>query len=376
MKKLRQVALLGIMLICLCCSAKKIPGQIISKSGDTIDVVIYVRGIMGLNYERMQNGIKYKNMNGQAQYAYPEEIEEVRFLHNGEMIRMLSRTYTTHEWIFKNSGYVFLQLVTDGKMKYFKHYYTTHHVGYMGPNGQMTGGGTTTTITSLLQKGNGELHEIKLLGYKSDICEYLSDCPELVEKILNKDYRKWDMVEIVEFYNENCGMNINLYNQNLNTGILTANEVFSDLKEFNIKNTVFNSYIDSIRIISDISFQIVNDSLQIQESDTSFEMYYDRLEKKLKQLGVKNGNISKRYFSDGSLKEIGFQTLSTNDSGKAVVLNIGVWHQFNKNGKVYCLQSYNIKGEKDGFWTFYDIEGNRVQEFFYSEGKRQEVIKY
>ena len=35
--------------------------------------------------------------------------------------------------------------------------------------------------------------------------EYFKDCPQLVEKIEAKDYRKKDLRAIVTFYNENCG---------------------------------------------------------------------------------------------------------------------------------------------------------------------------
>ncbi|MDY0779999.1 hypothetical protein [Tenacibaculum sp. IB213877] len=62
--------------------------------------------------------------------------------------------------------------------------------------------------------GNNESNLVEFIGAKSitvgrksikkGLLKYFEDCPELVKKIKNKEYKNKDIVEAVEFYNSNC----------------------------------------------------------------------------------------------------------------------------------------------------------------------------
>lgn len=42
-------------------------------------------------------------------------------------------------------------------------------------------------------------------NFKKIASNYFKDCPKLVKKIQSKEFRKRDIVEVVEYYNDNCG---------------------------------------------------------------------------------------------------------------------------------------------------------------------------
>ena len=41
-------------------------------------------------------------------------------------------------------------------------------------------------------------------NFKKAASNYFKDCPNLVEKLQNKEYKKKDIREIIDFYNEYC----------------------------------------------------------------------------------------------------------------------------------------------------------------------------
>jgi hypothetical protein len=75
---------------------------------------------------------------------------------------------------------------------------------YNASTGVVTGGYTYSVERYIMQKGSGELKRPKNLSFKKDMAEYFRDCPALVDKIQDKDFKKYDMEAIVSFYNKNC----------------------------------------------------------------------------------------------------------------------------------------------------------------------------
>jgi len=55
-----------------------------------------------------------------------------------------------------------------------------------------------------LQKDGEKLKRPRTLNFRKDMTEYLSDCPSLVEKIRDKDFKRKDLEFIVLFYNKQC----------------------------------------------------------------------------------------------------------------------------------------------------------------------------
>lgn len=76
--------------------------------------------------------------------------------------------------------------------------YTTYGTGH---------GGSVTNTSWLLKKNNSSsLHQVKFFGYKKQMLNYFEDCRALQDKISDRELVRNDMIEIVKFYNEHCGL--------------------------------------------------------------------------------------------------------------------------------------------------------------------------
>ncbi|MCF6280409.1 MAG: hypothetical protein L3J14_08690 [Flavobacteriaceae bacterium] len=82
----------------------------------------------------------------------------------------------------------------------------------MGINGGFVGMNSYTITSYYVSKHDEPL--LTYLGAKGSLfsknfkkaaSEYFSDCPKLVWMIKNKELKKRDIVEIVDYYNKNCG---------------------------------------------------------------------------------------------------------------------------------------------------------------------------
>ena len=65
-------------------------------------------------------------------------------------------------------------------------------------------GHTTISVTLYLQRENGALIAPNTLGFRKQMEEYFKDCQKLADLIANKDFKRRDIEEIVEFYNRQC----------------------------------------------------------------------------------------------------------------------------------------------------------------------------
>lgn len=207
---MKKVALLfTIILTCFTSTlfARKIEGQIIS-SADTQNVVFNIpfRFLSKVpNFERLQIRVRYYDASGKLVTLKPDDAEEIRFMLGREQIRMLSRPNTLGANIFSNQKNIFLRLKIDGPLKMFHYYYTQTSPGmYSGATGGMSAGYSYSVENRILQKNNGELKRPRGLSFRKDMREYFSDCPQLIERIEAKDFRRSDMEAIVRFYNLNC----------------------------------------------------------------------------------------------------------------------------------------------------------------------------
>lgn len=69
-------------------------------------------------------------------------------------------------------------------------------------SGGFSTGSSFSSDKFYLQKGDGPLTRMRNLFFKKDMSEFVSDCPELVQKIHNKEYRSEDLETIVSEYNK------------------------------------------------------------------------------------------------------------------------------------------------------------------------------
>lgn len=195
----------SVLLLCfslaITAEAKKIKGNIIFED-DTIRVTLIIPMYGDTPYyARLQNKIKYIDKQGQKQVLKPHEAKEVSF-HYGKKIRLISVEKTNHSLkdFVSTSSHIFYKLEIDGKLRLFKHY-TLRMVPSQnaGPSSQ------SIDTMGLLKKEGEPVFSPPTFEFRQSICEYLSDCPAVVEEINNKRYKWKNLRTIVKYYNTHCG---------------------------------------------------------------------------------------------------------------------------------------------------------------------------
>ena len=187
-------------------SAKQLPGKILTAQGATDVIFLVPRGSVPFepDYNSMQYKIRYLDPQGRKRTLRPGQCLEISFVNNGEEVRMLSRANTWEPGPkFRFNRNLFLKLEVDGYLKLFRNYYKE--------SDQLAGSTSTvgqfeyTYYRHLVQSGDDELKILNVLNFRSDMTAYFTDCPELAERINNRDLRRRDAAEIVQYYNLNCG---------------------------------------------------------------------------------------------------------------------------------------------------------------------------
>ena len=177
--------------------AEKVEGKMFCEN-DTVDIVLSIPSKMfasAQTRQRMQNGMAYFDSSGKKRRLIPNDsIKEIRFNDGSNELRIICVPNSIERIL--TTKYIFLQLEIDGKLRVFKYFFVTSSGMQRGvPNyGLMN--------TLVFQKGDGELKIFR--NTNKEISEYLSDCPELVEKIESDFFKKKDVLSIVEYYNSNC----------------------------------------------------------------------------------------------------------------------------------------------------------------------------
>ncbi len=88
----------------------------------------------------------------------------------------------------------FAELVIDGNLKLVRRGVTNTSLG-------------SVFEESLLIKDDEEaviFNYIELKSFKKRATEYFSDCPDLITKFENNEFKREDLVQIVNYYNDNC----------------------------------------------------------------------------------------------------------------------------------------------------------------------------
>ena len=184
---------------------KKIPATIIS-NGKSRNVTFVVKvGLLGgePNFINLQHKIKYFDEAGKKQMLRPEDVDEVIFDYEGMHVRMIS-CVNNLEGGLSTSRKILLKLEMDGPLRLYRYYYNQSNPGMSGPGGTSTAGSTYRMENLIFQKRNGPLKRPKGLGWRKDMREYFSDCPDLATLIENKDLRRKEVEAVVTYYNQHC----------------------------------------------------------------------------------------------------------------------------------------------------------------------------
>ena len=187
--------------------AQNVEGQIFYKD-DTITATFKLpvsKLSKELNYMKLQTKLKYYDSLGVKTILRPEDALEIRFRYQHQFIRMVSLEDNLElRSLFSEGSNIFLRIKVDGKLKLYYYYYNQGSSGGYSPSTGMTGGYSYGTSKYILQKGDGKLKSPRGLGFKISMAEYFEDCPELVKKIMDKEFKKNDLDEIVSYYNRHC----------------------------------------------------------------------------------------------------------------------------------------------------------------------------
>jgi hypothetical protein len=203
MKKITVIFLL--MSLAISSYGQKLTKGMVIKGNDSLHVDLKLPVIAltdKLSYVRIQKKIKYFNNNGEKVVLKAGEADEVQLYLRGDTIRMLTRVAPLQVPCERcKASYVFLKLVRDGKVKLFK-YSLEDQLNYNLADIDVL---QRTKYYYYYQKGIDKIYSPNNFLFKKEMSKYFSDCDILVKKIKAKELRKKDEIEIVEFYNSNCG---------------------------------------------------------------------------------------------------------------------------------------------------------------------------
>ena len=159
-------------------------GEIFFNNGNII------KGIVNVGNSKIS--VK-KNIDGRSITFGHMGIDSVR-IYNSDSVS--SYIYKKHQ-----KKILLLEVISTGKVQLFM--YTFPQVyGYGG----FSGGGT---MHYLGRKGESSVTRLTVKGvvdksFKKSTSKFFKDCPKLVEKIKNREYRRDDIIEIVNYYNFEC----------------------------------------------------------------------------------------------------------------------------------------------------------------------------
>lgn len=185
--------------------AKKIEGEILY-TNDTIkvtfDIPIYAFG--KIMYEMVQYSIIYYDSLNNKMRIQADSAKEIRFTYGTENVRMLSKPTPVKMLSLRPYNNIFLKLEMDGYIKIFKYYHTKTMTNYS--KDRISTGSTSMygTESFYIQKGEGKLNLLNKFVYRKELFKYFNDCPDLVKKIENKEFRKKDIKSIIIYYNTKC----------------------------------------------------------------------------------------------------------------------------------------------------------------------------
>lgn len=169
------------------------PAVVVLKNGDSIT------GIIG-DIQRKAFKYKFQN-NGEVKKINYSEIDFVQLVFDRTDIK-------TYKFFLLNNSekYTSFEEVTAGKKAEL--YTLSYHMRSLGAAGPSI---RFETLEFYVKKPTEEnltklgMYDPIIGNLKEKVIHYFSDCPELKEKVLSKDFKvRKDMEAIVDFYNNEC----------------------------------------------------------------------------------------------------------------------------------------------------------------------------
>ena len=160
--------------VCLFTNIQAQDNQYIVKvTGDTL------RGKIQINPQRDNSKSMYfKGEDGFRGNIRPLRVHYVYF----------NEIYQYRSVPFHNNQRLFMQILKEGE-----------NISYYNYTHERDNSVSTTKVAS---KPNGEALELSALTFKKQVSKFLDDCPEIVAKMENKEYRYKDYARLFDDYNE------------------------------------------------------------------------------------------------------------------------------------------------------------------------------
>ncbi len=144
------------------------------------------------DWRSLQRKITWYDSLNKKHTFYPSEIKEFGFTYKNEKYIFLSRKYDLKMCL--EDSCVFLKLEVNGYLKLF-------NTVQLIRNGPMPCTGTLVD-RYVIQKGEEPLFALTPFLFKTDTPLFFIECPELADKIRNREYKIEDAKAIANYYNQ------------------------------------------------------------------------------------------------------------------------------------------------------------------------------
>jgi len=158
-----------------------------------------------INFQAIQFTLKYYDKNGDKQKLYLELIYEVGLNYYGEKIvlRKLINSIDLVPMALFDTRHILLKLVKEDVVSSYS-FYGTWYTVTQGGFGLAGSGSFYNYGVLILVKKDGTMVDSSTGSFKNKIRKFFSDCPELVEKINDKIFKRKHIEEVIEYYKLNC----------------------------------------------------------------------------------------------------------------------------------------------------------------------------
>jgi len=189
--------------------AKNFKGYVIYGNQEKVEVLVSVPLIQFSkrpDYQEMQSKITIIKDDSPFGIT-PDQVVEVAFTYDEVLIRMISvRDELKLNSPFANLTNVFLKLEQEGAVRLFRYYQVSNAPGaYNNQSGMSTANNSRVADRFVVQRGNGPLVRLEGMSFKKDVAEFFHDCPDVIKKVKDKEYKKEDLEMVVKRYNKVCG---------------------------------------------------------------------------------------------------------------------------------------------------------------------------
>jgi len=189
--------------------AKNFKGYVIYPNQEKTEVLVSVPMIQFSkrpDYQEMQSKITIIKDNSPFGIT-PDQVLEVAFTYDEVLIRMISvRDELKLTSPFANLANVFLKLEEEGAVRLFRYYQVSNAPGaYNNQSGMSTANNARVADRFVVQRSNGPLVRLEGTSFKKDVAKFFHDCPDVIKRVKDKEYKKEDLELVVKRYNKVCG---------------------------------------------------------------------------------------------------------------------------------------------------------------------------